>query len=415
VILREGENCWRIGRASRVAYLVDAAAYFAAFRHAVLQARRSVIIVGWDVDSRTRLVPQANDGQPTTLLALLNAVLDARPDLKVSVLGWDFSMIYTFEREKLPAYRFAWSGHQRLDFRLDGSHPWSGSHHQKLVVIDDQLAFAGGLDLTIRRWDTPEHRAHHPDRVDPAGAPYHPMHDVQMMVEGPIARDVGDLARARWRAATGEELPPAAHGADGACWPGDVAPDLTDVPVAIARTQPASDDRNGEPGGHQVVHEILDLTLDAIAAARRWIYIENQYLTSAAVGAALAASLAAPAGPEIVAVLPREEIGWLEKSSMGVLRARLLQKLHAADRHGRLRLYHPVIPGLGDGCVNVHSKVFIVDDRLARVASTPNATWPSRRTARPAPAWRGSATACWGSTSASAPRWWRSVWTGSAP
>ena len=74
-------------------------------------------------------------------------------------LGWDFSFIYTFERERLPAYRFAWSAHPRLAFELDGAHPIGASHHQKIVVVDDALAFSGGLDLTIRRWDTPAHDA----------------------------------------------------------------------------------------------------------------------------------------------------------------------------------------------------------------------------------------------------------------
>ena len=46
-------------------------------------------------------------------------------------------------------------------------------------------------------------------------------------------------------------------------------------------------------------------------------------------------------------MLPREEHGWLEQSSMGVLRARVLQRLLDSDRHGRLRLFFPTVPGLG--------------------------------------------------------------------
>ena len=79
----------------------------------------------------------------------------------------------------------------------------AASHHQKIVVVDDAIAFTGGLDLTIRRWDTPAHRADDPGRVDPAGRPYPPAHDVQVMVDGDAAAALGELARARWRAATG--------------------------------------------------------------------------------------------------------------------------------------------------------------------------------------------------------------------
>jgi phosphatidylserine/phosphatidylglycerophosphate/cardiolipin synthase-like enzyme/uncharacterized membrane protein YdjX (TVP38/TMEM64 family) len=381
VILAEGRNCWRIARADRASFLIDAAAYFHSFREAAARARRTIVILGWDVDSRVRLAPEPGDGSaagegPSDLLPFLNHVLERRRDLRVFVLGWDFSVIYTFEREALPSYRFAWRAHPRLTFRLDDAHPVGASHHQKVVVIDDRVAFTGGLDLTIRRWDTPEHRARHPARVDPAGQPYPPMHDVQMVVEGDVARALGELARARWLAATGWALPlpPAEphHGDDP--WPPDLPAELRDVPVGIARTIPARPGRPERParegGGDAGVHEVQALTLDAIAAARRWIYLENQYLTSAAVGQALARRLAEPDGPEIVAVLPREQCGWLERRSMGIMRGRLLHRLQEADRFGRLRVFHPTVPGLGTGCVNVHAKVLVVDDALARVGSS---------------------------------------------
>jgi phosphatidylserine/phosphatidylglycerophosphate/cardiolipin synthase-like enzyme/uncharacterized membrane protein YdjX (TVP38/TMEM64 family) len=366
VILRAGVNCWRIEQASRASYLIDAAQYFACLREVVIRAERSLTIIGWDIDSRTRLVPRSepvSDGWPTTLLALLNAVLAKRPGLRAYVLGWDFSVMYTFEREMLPEYRFGWDGHDRLTFRLDGTHPVGASHHEKLVVIDDQVAFVGGLDLTIRRWDTKQHLAHDPNRVDPAGAPYHPMHDVQMMVEGPIARALGELARERWRVATGQEIPRYSGHAAPPLWPPDLVPDLSDVPIGIARTLHALDESGVD------IREVLELTLESIAAARQWIYIEHQFFTSAAVGSAIEASLAAPFGPEVVMVLPLVESGWLERGTMGVLRARLLQKLRAGDSHGRLRLYCPVVPDLSADGVNIHTKVMTIDDRLARVGS----------------------------------------------
>lgn len=362
-MLIQSRNCWRIARAGRAAFLVDADAYFAAFREAVSHARRRVMILGWDIDSRTRLGSAAEPGHPT-LLELLNQVLDRRPELRVYALAWDFSVIYTLEREPLPSLRFAHAAHPRLSFRLDDAHPLSASHHQKIVVVDDALAFAGGLDLTIRRWDVPAHRAREPGRADHHGQPYPPVHDVQMMVDGEAASALGELARARWEAATGETLRPVEAEPPEApdLWPGGVAPDATGAPVGIARTLPPTEQSPS-------VTEVASLTRDAIAAARRWIYVENQYLTSAAVGSALARSLSRKDGPEVVIVLPREEHGWLEQSSMGILRARLLRRLAESDAFGRLRLYYPRIPDLQAGCMNVHSKVMVVDDVLARVGS----------------------------------------------
>jgi phospholipase D1/2 len=60
----------------------------------------------------------------------------------------------------------------------------------------------------------------------------------------------------------------------------------------------------------------------------------------------------------------------LEQSTMDVLRARLLRQLCAADRHGRLRVYCPVVPDLDGACINVHSKMLIVDERLIRIGSS---------------------------------------------
>jgi phosphatidylserine/phosphatidylglycerophosphate/cardiolipin synthase-like enzyme/uncharacterized membrane protein YdjX (TVP38/TMEM64 family) len=353
-----------------VAFLVDAEAYFAALRQAVMSARRSVIIVGWDVDSRVKLVPEDRpaDGYPAALLPFLNAVLARRPELQVHVLGWDFSMIYAFEREALPAYKFGWRGHRRLHFALDGVHPQLASHHQKIVVVDDRIGFAGGLDLTIRRWDTPEHRSDDPRRTDPKGVIYAPTHDVHVAVDGEAAVALGELVRERWRRATGETLrAPGRESNDEIAdaespWPRILASDLGPTEVGIARTQPSL-------GEGPDVHEILRLTLDGIAAARKTIFVENQYLTSAAVGEALAARLSEPQGPEVILVLPEVECGWLEQSSMGILRGRLLARLRHSDRHGRLHVFSPVVPGLRAGCVNVHSKVIVVDDSLIKIGS----------------------------------------------
>jgi phospholipase D1/2 len=276
------------------------------------------------------------------------------------VLGWDFSMIYTFEREMLPAYKFGWRGHRRLHFALDGNHPQWGSHHEKLVVVDDRVAFAGGLDLTVRRWDTPAHAAHDDRRIDPRRVPYGPIHDLQMVVDGETAAALGTLVRQRWLAATGETLP-AAAGGEGDPWPA-VVPDLAPARVGIART--AADELRG---AH--VQEILALTTRAIAEARQTIFLEHQFLTSAAVREALAARLAQREGPEVVMILPRVESGWLEQSSMGILRARLLGQLRQADRYQRLHVLYPVVPELDGGWVGVHSKLLIIDDRFLKLGS----------------------------------------------
>ncbi len=38
----------------------------------------------------------------------------------------------------------------------DGITQWT--HHEKIVVVDQNVAFVGGIDLCFGRWDTPNHR-----------------------------------------------------------------------------------------------------------------------------------------------------------------------------------------------------------------------------------------------------------------
>ncbi|NIS35617.1 MAG: hypothetical protein GWO04_39300, partial [Actinobacteria bacterium] len=190
-----------------------------------------------------------------------------RRHLHAYLLNWDFALIYALEREPLPRIELGRRTHERVHFELDSEHPLAGSHHQKIVVIDDAVAFVGGLDLTIRRWDTPDHRPDEPRRVDPRGESYGPFHDVQMAVDGEAATALGELARRRWFRATGERIRSPRSGRD--VWPPDLAADMENVEVAVARTRPAW-------GGEVEIREVETLHLDAIAAARSLIYFENQ-------------------------------------------------------------------------------------------------------------------------------------------
>ena len=363
-LLVPGHNCWRVERAHRMAVLIDGAAYFAAVRAAIARARRSVFILAWDIDSRIRLVPDgANDGYPEELGDFLNAVVSQRPGLQMYVLSWDFAMVFALDREWLPLYKLDWRTHRRLHFRLDAQHPIGASHHQKVVVVDDAVAFVGGLDMTHCRWDTPAHACSEPRRCDAEGKSYRPYHDVQAVVDGAAARALGELCRDRWERGTGLKSRSVDPAPKNDPWPQALAPELTDVEVAIARTDPGY--TTGQPVG-----EIRQLYLDILSSARCSIYAENQYFSSSVVGTALAARLREPHGADVVVVSRQTEEGWLEERTMGVLRARLHKRLKDADENRRYRLFYPHVPGLEiPNVLNVHSKVLIADDELLSIGS----------------------------------------------
>jgi phosphatidylserine/phosphatidylglycerophosphate/cardiolipin synthase-like enzyme len=359
-ILQEGRNCWRIARAKRAAVLIDGADYYARLEQALRSAQKSILIVGWDFDARIKLRPE--DPQCPTLGDFLRSLVEEKPELQVRVLVWSVAVFHA-PGAPIPLLLGApWEKHPRIKLKLDREHPLYGAHHMKVVCVDDTVAFAGGMDLTIRRWDTSAHVATHPQRKGPDGVPYPPVHDVQMVVEGEAALVVSQVARQRWRRATGEDVPPVTGGDD--LWPQDLHPDFSDTPVAVSRTLPSWRKRSE-------VAEGMALALDALSAARHSIYMEAQYLTAPKVGDVLEELLARQDGPEIVAIVRRRFSGRFEGWIMGGNQARLIQRLRRCDRHGRFGAYYPVVPqDDGDCPITVHSKVIIVDDRFIRVGSS---------------------------------------------
>ena len=358
-ILDIGRNVWRVARASRAAILIDGCNYFSQLERALRAAEHSVLIIGWDFDGSIKLCPDDDECHP--LGEFLYSLLEEKPTLKINILIWSAAVVHTKGASMPLLIGAEWQEHPRISVKLDHNHPIYGSHHQKVVVIDDCLAFVGGMDLTVQRWDTCEHSETNSFRLAPNGAPYEPIHDIQSAVAGDTAAALGDLARERWLAATDETL--AAPPPRTEMWLDDVAPDFLNVPVAIARTAPAR-------GQVRAVSEIAELTADILSAARRSIYIEAQYFTASNVRRALERSLASSQGPEIVVVVTRSSQGMLERLVMGGNRDRLIRHLRRADRHNRLRVFYPVVAGKACACnVRIHSKLIIVDDEILRLGS----------------------------------------------
>lgn len=354
-ILKPGANCWRMSRTDRAAFLVDGDVYFRTLAETLPKAERRIMILGWDFDSRISLTP----GGPS-LAEFLLGILERKSDLHIHVLVWRSSLFYCANAE-ISLFGETWRDHPRVHFVLDGAHPVGASHHQKVVCIDDSLAFLGGIDLTQERWDDCSHRPENEHRLTLANQAYCPVHDVQMMLDGPAGRDVAELAAERWRVATGETLEPLPHGYRH--WPRRVRPWLRRHDIAIARTQPAYGDR-------PEAREVEALNLDGLAAAKRYIYLEAQYFALPTLADLLSDHLQRVDGPEVVMVVTQRSNGMLEQYVMGENRDRLFGQLRRADRWNRLRLLYAVSAREPECEIKVHSKVVIVDGRFLRIGSS---------------------------------------------
>ena len=356
-LLVPGRNCWRIEQAERLALIVDAEDYFRVAKEAMLRARHSVYLIGWDFDTRIRFEPGGRtlDG-PDKLGPFLRWLDRNRPELRVHVLKWDIGAFFAVARGMSPMFVMNWLTSERMRFKLDGAHPAGAAHHQKIVVVDDVLAFCGGLDMTAKRWDTRAHRDVDRRRL---GHRRDPWHDATTAVDGPVAKAIGEIARARWLAATGEELspPPPVE----PIWPEGLRPTFEKIDVAVARTMPSY-------GSQREIREVERLYLDAIAAARETIYCETQYFASDRVAEALGRRLQEPDGPEVVIVNPENAEGMVELEVMDTSRSRLLGTVAGLDRRDRFMICHPVTRA--QRSIYVHAKILIVDDRLLRVGSS---------------------------------------------
>ncbi len=311
-LFQPGKNCWRVEDAGRFAMIVDGADYFVAVREAMTRAQHSIYLIGWDFDARIKLGSETAEG-PETLGDFILWLANRTPSLEIRLLRWDTGAFKAVFRGNTLVKILQWKWHKRITLQLDSAHPFAGSHHQKIVVIDDRMAFCGGIDMTIGRLDSRAHKDDDPIRTAPNGTIMKPWHDA------------------------------------------------TNIRIAIARTWP-------ETAEHEPVHEIESMYIDLINSAKDIIYAESQYFASRRVAQAIACRLVEKDGPEIVIINPVSAEGWLEPIAMDSARARLMEALERVDRHDRLRLYHPVT-ARGEE-IYVHAKVMVVDDSYIRVGSS---------------------------------------------
>jgi phosphatidylserine/phosphatidylglycerophosphate/cardiolipin synthase-like enzyme len=325
---------------NRLSVLIDGEQYLAALREALEGAESHVYLAGWFLSPDFQL---AHD-PPLTARDLL-AGLAQRLRLRVLLWAGSPAPFYHPSRRDVRAVRDALGAAGVEHCALDSYERPLHCHHEKVVVIDDRVAFVGGIDLTEFSGNRLDSNAH------PARAALG-WHDVATRIEGPAAADVARHFAMRWRAVTGERLAEPA-----ACEP------QGETTVQVVRTLPERiypDDRRGQFG-------ILESYLRAFRSAERLIYLESQYLWSPELAEVLAERLRNPPGDDfrVVVVLPARPKGGGDdtRGMLGLL-------LEADGGRGQLlacSLYARA--GRTQDPIYVHAKVGIIDDRWLTVGS----------------------------------------------
>lgn len=378
-ILRPGINCERVEPVAASGVIIDARDYYLTVREALIAAEHTVLIAGWQFDSAVPLV-RGEDAEdltaPAELLPLLEHAVREKPELRIYILAWDYSLVFAREREWLQRVKFDWMTDERIRFVFDGEHPAGASHHQKCVVIDGVLAFAGGIDLCDARWDDRTHAADNPLRFKVNGGMQKPYHDLMAFCTGPVVRSLERLFCERWKRATGEALtlPPAPDpGSDGADALARIARERA-LPVRCSEVAISLTFGEHEASGAPKVEQIKALHEDAISSAQHLIYIETQYFTSRAVHAALCDRMRADRPKlEIVIVLPTGADTPKENFALGDAQRWVLSSLcQEARENGHALRVLCSAAAQGDGqevATFIHSKALIVDNRLMTIGS----------------------------------------------
>ncbi|MPZ78848.1 MAG: phospholipase [Deltaproteobacteria bacterium] len=371
-ILKTERNCWNISEAKESGLLIDGRDYYRAFYHAARTAQRYILISGWQFDSDVALLRGADAeaaGETGQFLSFLNQLCDRNKHLQIYILAWDFTALYSLDREWFQDWYFNWTTNERFTFCFDCCDFFGASHHQKFVVIDGSIAFVGGLDLCSGRWDDREHRVDNPNRVNADQSEYVPFHDVQSYHLGPVAQKLAELFTERWNCVCGGDLQLPTLFSDSRI-PFEPSVAISADRVAISRTQIGA-----ERGGQKRIQEIRRLLMDAIGAAEHLIYVENQYFSSNALYKALADRMmdSSRSRLQIVLIIAKEAEGFVEQLSIGVVQAKLLRELQklAAETGHSFGIYYPASVGAGgkESATYIHSKLFLVDDRFLSVGS----------------------------------------------
>lgn len=369
------DHYWKKDKADKAALLVDCASYYKALYETLCHAKHSIFILGWDIDGRIELL-RGEDAQNKKYAVALRELLcqkaNENPDLEIYLNRWNYSIFFSSERESFSGWKWRMHTPPNIHYCADYAVPFGACHHQKIIVVDGQIAFCGGMDIALGRWDSRKHHIEERERIDPKGLfdhfkkqkPYEPYHDIQFMMSGPVVGALSELVRRRWKKGAGSEIRAIDNKPENNdLWPKHVMPDFEDIDIAAARTIPKTKK-------DKAVTEILQIYLEQIARAEAFIYIENQYLTCLDIANALSKRLKEKPDLKVLIVSCDRPRGIMEHKAMWTGRVKFWDTVSENAGADRFAVTYPVCKENGTkNTIHIHSKIMIIDDRYFQVGS----------------------------------------------
>ena len=342
-----GPGLWPEGdppprKGNQIEVLIDGAAVFSEVIEAMSKATSHIHFAGWLIKPSFQLTK----GDEPLIVRDFFAELSERVELRV-LLWAGAPLPPPFQPRRKDGHDVADELRRgsKVKVALDKKERPLHCHHEKIIVIDDEIAFVNGIDMAELggdRYDSQDH----PPKGETG------WHDVGTRIRGPLVADVADHFRMRWRETTGEQLPEPAIPEPA----GDTEAQLIrTVPEKIYTSVPKGDFR------------ILEAYIRALTSARKLIYLENQFLWASDIIDLLAEMIRKPPNPDfrVLCVLPARPTTGDDDT-----RGQLAQLVEADDGAGRFlatSLY--ARSGNNQDVVYVHAKVGIIDDRWMTIGS----------------------------------------------
>ncbi|KAF5382453.1 hypothetical protein D9615_003003 [Tricholomella constricta] len=283
-------------------WLVDGRDYFWNLSRAILLACESIYIHDW------WLSPELQMRRPNKDRYRLDRLLERKAKEGVKIY-----IILYYAKQRLMSL------HPNVVVQRSPSHFQTGTfywaHHEKMCVIDQAIAFMGGLDLCFGRWDTPQHvlvddtegteqpeiwpgkdysnprlsdfydlNKPEEDMYDRTKVPRMPWHDVAMQVVGQPARDLARHFVQRWNYLLRIKnhsrvmpflLPPPEFR------PGELHQMGLTGTCELQICRSAGPWSMGTPG--RIEHSIQNAYLKAIQMSEHFVYIENQFFITSTI------------------------------------------------------------------------------------------------------------------------------------
>jgi phosphatidylserine/phosphatidylglycerophosphate/cardiolipin synthase-like enzyme len=364
----------RFTKNNKVTPIRDGLAVFKQYTNSirtVTNGNHFIYLVGWALRDQFRLI--AEDPNSTIERLLQQAV---QKGATVRAMIWDDHTLMG-NLNSAPVDRINAMGGQAILDNETLSPNIHGSHHQKYLLINGlagAYAFCGGVDINTNRRDSPNHGAE--------GA----FHDVHSKVDGPAVADIFQSFVERWNNHP-MNLP------DLPVVPPPFDSSAGSVYVQVARTYPPSKQFPFAPEGSLTP---LNAFIRAIERARKFIYIEDQYLspypgrdpknaTGDTVGVLTALRRALQKIDYLVIVIPNHtdlpQGRFRRQQFIESLRAVNAEKVHVFFLGRNAVNSRPDEISTEGGCdacsggaqyrneIYCHSKVWIVDDICAKIGS----------------------------------------------